>query len=173
MEPTQVKYICMKIAASFTIPAYFRKKKKSNIKTYLWIQARGKKPNFLPQLSLVHCPSESWTDYGSSPPIALFWPHSLEEKEYPPASGNKNMGSPWVWKPKFAEMLSTFPLYPGSSLGNWPVPLRLCAHCAAVNTERGSMGHQSPILDYPEQPSLICYPSLGGFCQYNPAVGEK
>lgn len=95
MKPKQVKYICMKIAASFINPVCFREKK-SNIKTNLWIQARRKKtPNFLPQFSLVHCPSESWTDYGSSPPIALFWPLSLEEKEYAPGKWqfHKNVGS--------------------------------------------------------------------------------
>lgn len=56
----------------------------------------GKKPNnFLSQLSLVHYSSEGWTGYGSSPPIALFWPHSLEEKEYSPSKGqfHKNVGS--------------------------------------------------------------------------------
>lgn len=52
VEPTQVKYICMKIAASFIIcnSSYTSTTKK---KTNLWIQARKKK--FLPGLSLVHC----------------------------------------------------------------------------------------------------------------------
>lgn len=82
----------------------------------------GKKTNnFLSQLSLVHYSSESWTGYGSSPPIALFWPHSLEEKEYPPSKGqfHKNVGSSPGFESPNLHWCRAHSLYnTGSNLGN-------------------------------------------------------
>lgn len=152
-----------------------QEKKKKVVSRQIFESRLGEKNNFLPpQLPLVHCPSKSWNDYGSSPLIALFWPRSSEEKEYPPGKWqfHKNVGSPPGSESPNLHRCWAHSLYnTGSNLGNQPVPLHLSDHCAALNTE--TFLQQSPIMDYTGTASLICCPSLWGFCLYNQAVREK
>lgn len=93
----------------------------------------------------------------------LYSGHILQKKRnIPLASGNSI--KMWVLPPGLKAQICTDAEHPS-------VPLHLSDHCAALNTE--TFLQQSPIMDYTGTASLICCPSLWGFCLYNQAVREK
>lgn len=102
VEPTEVKYICMKPAASFIIPVMLWGRGKQKSRQTFESRLGKKKKNYL-GLSLVRCLFESWTDDGGFPHIALLWPCASEKRNIPLASPRFiKMGGfpPRVWKPK-------------------------------------------------------------------------